>query len=149
MKLLDTFKSAFCGAGLKPKPTSAGQNGAPLSITVEPPPGLLAENVRRAGRLHDWMSDPDVKSRIGKMERLPSVPVLYNQVVTELGRPEGSINFVGKLISKDPAMTAKILQGVNSPVFGLSRQINDPVEAVMYLGTDEVVDPRGRGQPAI
>ena len=97
---------------------------------------MLIAHVQRAMRLDEWMADEAVRQLIGKMERLPSVPVLYNQVSAELAKPDGSIDFVGKLIARDPAMTVKILQVVNSPIFGLGRQISDPVEAVMYLGVE-------------
>src|SRR5437899_11005024 len=70
------------------------------------------------------------------MVRLPSLPALYTQVMTELQKPDASINFVGRIISKDPAMTAKMLQAVNSPAFGLRRQIVDAGDAVLYLGTE-------------
>jgi putative nucleotidyltransferase with HDIG domain len=71
------------------------------------------------------------------MERLPSVPALYTQVTAELARPEGSIQFVGRLISKDPALTARILQMINSGYLGLSVRISDPMEAVLHLGVEQ------------
>jgi putative nucleotidyltransferase with HDIG domain len=73
---------------------------------------------------------------LSRMERLPSLPVLYTQVTAELAKPEASIQFVGRLIAKDPAMTAKILQMVNSAVFSLQVEITDPGEAVLYLGAE-------------
>jgi len=70
------------------------------------------------------------------MERLPSVPALYTQVLSELARPQASIQFVGRLISKDPAMTARILQMVNSAAFALPVPIAEPMEAVLHLGVE-------------
>jgi putative nucleotidyltransferase with HDIG domain len=56
--------------------------------------------------------------------------------MAEFAKPEASIQFIGLLIAKDPAMTAKILQMINSSVFALARQITDPVEAVLHLGVE-------------
>jgi putative nucleotidyltransferase with HDIG domain len=70
------------------------------------------------------------------LPKLPSPPQLYFQVVKELQSPDASLESVGALIARDPAMTAKILQLVNSAVFGLKRTVASPAEAVMYLGID-------------
>ena len=112
---------------------------------IQSPPVVLARScdaeefattLERAFRIDSWAGSESLQKLVARMERLPSVPVLYNQVVNELAKPEGSIQFIGLLISKDPAMTAKILQMINSAVFGLPRQITDPVEAVLYLGVE-------------
>ena len=45
---------------------------------------------------------------------------------------------IGAIIAEDVSMTAKVLRVVNSPFFGLRRDIRTPREAVMYLGTETV-----------
>lgn len=77
-----------------------------------------------------------LRNLVFKLTRLPSLPALYTQVMAELAKPEASIHFIGRLISKDPAMTARILQMVNSTVFGLGSPTSDPVEAVLQLGVE-------------
>jgi HD-like signal output (HDOD) protein len=47
---------------------------------------------------------------------------------------------VGEIISHDLSMSAKVLQLVNSPYFGLSRQINDPTQAAVILGLETIRD---------
>jgi HD-like signal output (HDOD) protein len=49
-----------------------------------------------------------------------------------------SVKKVGDIIAADLAMTAKILQVVNSAFFGLVRKISNPREAVMLLGTETI-----------
>ena len=46
----------------------------------------------------------------------------------------GTVLFTAAAWGKDPLMTAKVLQVINSASFALGRQINDVCEAVMYLG---------------
>src|ERR1700761_5598462 len=45
---------------------------------------------------------------------------------------------IGEIISRDIGMTTKILQLVNSAFFGLPQPLNNPAEAVMYLGLTTV-----------
>jgi HD-like signal output (HDOD) protein len=47
---------------------------------------------------------------------------------------DGHLEEVGSIMKEDFAMTAKLLQLVNSPFFGLKRTITNPSEAVTYLG---------------
>src|SRR6185503_8951707 len=75
---------------------------------------------------------------IGKSIKLPTVPALYYQVVTELESPRGSIDFVARLVAKDPAMCARILQTVNSAAFAPSQPVTSPHDAVLFLGAESV-----------
>ena len=104
----------------------------PLDADAEAIDGHL----ERALLIDGWMSNESLKALVGRMKQLPSLPVLYTQVITELQKPDGSIEFVARLIATDPMMTAKILQVVNSPFFGVTSEITDPGAAVMFLGTE-------------
>jgi putative nucleotidyltransferase with HDIG domain len=68
--------------------------------------------------------------------KLPSFPPLYYQILRELQSPEGSLRKVGQMVAEDVALTAKVLQVVNSAYFGLSRKIMTPQQAVALLGLD-------------
>jgi putative nucleotidyltransferase with HDIG domain len=72
------------------------------------------------------------------MKTVPSLPALYFQILKQLRSPETAMESVGETIAQDPAMTAKILQLVNSAFFGLRRQMNNATEAVMQLGLETV-----------
>jgi putative nucleotidyltransferase with HDIG domain len=61
---------------------------------------------------------------------------MYFEVVRQLESPTTSLEDVGQNIARDPAMTAKLLQLVNSAVFGLQLTISQPNEAVAYLGIE-------------
>jgi HD-like signal output (HDOD) protein len=54
----------------------------------------------------------------------------------ELGLEEPSLDRVGEIISQDLGITAKVLQIVNSPFFGLMHEIQNPARAVGLLGMD-------------
>jgi HD-like signal output (HDOD) protein/CheY-like chemotaxis protein len=102
------------------------------------PPNVkeLQEGLVRAFQLMRWMEGKSIRTLLGRMENLPAVPSLYARVMRELRSEDPSIETVGKLIAQDPALTAKMLQMVNSPVFALGRPICEAVDAVTFLGAE-------------
>jgi putative nucleotidyltransferase with HDIG domain len=94
--------------------------------------------VERACHLRDQLTDPRLRQLITEIKHLPSVPVLYNRLIKELDSPNASTQSVGNIIARDTAMTAKILQLVNSAFFGLSDTVSSPQRAVTILGLNTV-----------
>ena len=98
----------------------------------------LKTRLMRAFALKDLLENPDLKGLVSRLDSLPSLPALYLQLTEELQRPEPSLATVAKLISADMAMTAKILQLVNSAFFGLRVEVSKAHRAVELLGMDIV-----------
>ena len=94
--------------------------------------------VERACRLRDMLNNPPLLHLITSIKNLPSVPLLYKKLLVELQSEYSSIKAIGDIIAKDTAMTAKILQLVNSAFFGLADNINSPQRAVTILGLNTV-----------
>jgi len=94
--------------------------------------------ISRTCRLSELLHSDLVKRAVSKIEALPSLPSIYSEIMNELQSPDASIQKIGKLISKDVAMTAKILQLVNSAYFCLPRHISTPEQAVVILGLDTI-----------
>lgn len=94
----------------------------------------IKSTVARAIALRGHLSSSGLKSLISGLESLPSLPTLYQQILSALQSPKTSVTDVGKLIAQDVGMTAKVLQLVNSSFFGLPRHISSPVEAAVLLG---------------
>lgn len=104
----------------------------PLPITTDA--ANLAEHIKRQERVQSWMMDAGMKKLLMQCRKLPVTSKLYSEVSEELNSPNGSIELVAQKVAKDPVMTAKFLQVVNSACFALGRQVSDPSEAVMFLG---------------
>jgi putative nucleotidyltransferase with HDIG domain len=98
----------------------------------------LKSIIGRAISLRVLLRDSSLERIISEMDTLPSVPFLYLEMAEELQSPEPSIQKVGQIIARDPGMTAKILQLVNSAFFGLRHRVSNPVDATAYLGLDRV-----------
>ena len=98
----------------------------------------LKATVARASNLEDSLHNVRLKTLVCQMNRLPSVPTLYMQVVEKASRAGASIEDIGAVISRDIGMTAQVLKLTNSAFFGLPRQLASADEAVAYLGLETI-----------
>ncbi len=83
-----------------------------------------------------WLPNQRAQDLIAKMRWVPSPPNVYFRIAMEMESPAASVETIGQIISQDPPTTAKVLQLANSAVFGLHLQVNEPAEAVAYLGLE-------------
>ncbi|MFQ5554435.1 MAG: HDOD domain-containing protein [Acidimicrobiia bacterium] len=100
---------------------------------------IIRNTVSKASALREELSDPDLLAVIAGTTRLPSAPTLYQELSDELAGPDPSLPRVAKIVGRDPAMAAKILQIVNSAFFGLRNNISDIGQAVSLLGIDTIM----------
>lgn len=98
----------------------------------------LKASLTRACALGELLADESLKQYISQLETLPSLPSLYDEVVSELQSPTASEKMLGQIISKDIGMSAKVLQLVSSAFFGIRSHIPHPAQAVILLGLDTV-----------
>lgn len=94
----------------------------------------LRNTLARIGSLDAYLKDDKLRGLAGKMRSLPSFPTLYIELMKEIESPNSSIHCIARLIAKDPAILAKVLQVANSAAIGLAERVSDPAEAVQYLG---------------
>ena len=97
-------------------------------------PDLLVNTIQRACGLHGQLQDEALKNLTSQISCLPSLPRIYCQLVEELESDDASMDRVGDMIGSDIAMTAKVLQLVNSSFFGLPQHVTCPKHAVSLLG---------------
>lgn len=65
---------------------------------------------------------------------LPSPPQAALQILRACSRDDCSVNELSQLAGSDPLLTAELLRVVNTPLFGLSRQVQSINQAVTILG---------------
>lgn len=95
---------------------------------------VLINTIQRACGLQERLKKDSLKQVSAKIKTLPSLPSIYCDLVNELKSDEVSIDRVADIIGSDVAMTAKIMQLVNSSFFGLPQHISCPKHAVSLLG---------------
>jgi HD-like signal output (HDOD) protein/CheY-like chemotaxis protein len=101
-------------------------------------PDELQDTIARAFALRELLTNAQLKELICRMETLPSLPSLYLELTSELRSNDPSMERIGEIIARDIAMSAKILQLVNSAFFGLAHRVTHPAEAALYLGIETV-----------
>ena len=102
-------------------------NGAELKDTIE-----------RVCTLQDILCSPMLRQIIGSIGELPSLSSTYIALSHALRTTDTPISEVARIIEQDVAMSAKILQLVNSGFFGLARRATSLEHAVSYLGIDTI-----------
>jgi HD-like signal output (HDOD) protein len=101
-------------------------------------PEVLKAILNRAFALRDVLVEPALRALISGTVSLPSTPTLYTELMEAVRSSEASVQQLGAIIARDPAMTAKVLQLVNSAFFGISRAVGNPADAVAFLGVDAI-----------
>lgn len=101
-------------------------------------PEKLKGVIIRASALHDVMENGSLKNLVSGIDQLPSLPEVYARLERKLKEPEAGINEVAAIIEEDVAMSAKVLQLVNSSFFGLYQKAESPARAVGFLGLDTI-----------
>jgi putative nucleotidyltransferase with HDIG domain len=98
----------------------------------------IKDTVTRACALRDLLASKELSKVVSQIKTLPSLPSLYVRIIEILQSDDPSLQKIGEIVTEDIAMSAKVLQLVNSSYFGIARRISNPVQAVMFLGLETV-----------
>ena len=77
---------------------------------------------------------------VKKAQRLVSMPAIAMRIYDMVDDPHHSAQDIGKVISRDPALTARLLRIANSPFYGLPSEIETVSRAITILGTKQIRD---------
>lgn len=97
-------------------------------------PTTLESTLERACQIHALIKDPALRSVLGRVQRLPTMPGTWVRLRQVMDSPSSNSSQIAAVLRQDMAITARILQLVNSPFFGPSRKITALEDAVSYLG---------------
>jgi HD-like signal output (HDOD) protein len=98
----------------------------------------LGAALHRAFVLRDILTSQPLQKLVSQIHALPSLPDLYLQLMGELRSEDPALDRVGEIVSRDLAMSARLLQLVNSAFFGLGDRVASPTQAAIYLGLETV-----------
>ena len=101
-------------------------------------PGALMDGIRRNLAVQNSAQSESLRKLVCGIKSLPSVPSIYGELVDELNSENSTAESISEIVSRDPAITAKILQIVNSALFGLRNRVSDISQAVSLLGTSTI-----------
>jgi len=81
-----------------------------------------------------------VKAKLETAEALPTLPVIASQAMAIANDPDASMKDLADLISRDPPLTAKIINMVNSACYALRQSVGSLPLALTVLGMKEIVN---------
>ncbi|SEQ79487.1 HD-like signal output (HDOD) domain, no enzymatic activity [Amphritea atlantica] len=94
----------------------------------------LSQLLRRAICLRSLPVSQDLRRQLGALESIPVLPQVYRELSDYLKSDNVNVDEIGRIISQDPAILAKIIQLANSPYLGFTGPASDIHSAVMRLG---------------
>lgn len=97
---------------------------------------VLRGVIDRVCQLQSLVAGTAVRDIVGRLDKLPSIPETYGLLTKTIEDPSARTDEIARIVQRDPAMSAKVLQLVNSAYFGLSRPLSSVAQAISYLGLD-------------
>jgi HD-like signal output (HDOD) protein len=98
----------------------------------------LRFQVSRAIALREKLRTCPLRQKLHEINALPPLPMLYREVMKEIHSADPSVARVAEIISKDVAMSAKLLQVVNSAGVGLRNEVTSVAQAASLLGLQRI-----------
>jgi len=97
-------------------------------------PTELKDALVRVMSLREYLMDEKLTALVNKIDSLPTQPELHVELLHAI--TTASVKEIAATIKKDLGMMTKILQLVNSPLFGVKKSIDDIQHAITLLGID-------------
>jgi len=82
----------------------------------------------------------DLQTFVQSAGRLPTLPVVYYELVQVVDRPNSHIDDISEVIRKDPGLVSRILRIANSSFYGFASEIDTLEAAVQLIGLREIQD---------
>ena len=78
------------------------------------------------------------KRQVKRIKNLPTLPGIVQKISRMVENPDTTPADVGRLISQDQVLSAKVLRMANSAFFGMPRKISSITQALIILGFDVI-----------
>ena len=80
----------------------------------------------------------DLERKLMQSRELPTLPEVAQRILELLGDARAEASQVTSIFADDPDLSADVVRLVNSPMYGLAREVGSLREAVLYLGEKAV-----------
>lgn len=94
----------------------------------------LKAAVLRASSSSGGLNNGRIRAAVARCDTLPTLPTLYVELTKAIESDTSDARQIAAIISRDLAISAKILQLVNSSFFGLGRRVSSIEQTVSLLG---------------
>lgn len=101
-------------------------NSEPLEVLIQQVNQSISSNEKVLGA--------KVRRSLAAFKQLPSPPSIFNELTRLLNSEQTTSSHIAGVVSKDPALAARVLKVVNSSYFGLPNPVSDIQQAVTMIG---------------
>ncbi|RMD48413.1 MAG: HDOD domain-containing protein [Ignavibacteria bacterium] len=98
----------------------------------------LITRIKKIYNLKKYIVNEDITKVISQIEKIPALPENYLRLEKELNSEAPSMHKICDIIEKEPAVSAKLLQIVNSAYFNLPSTVVDIQQALNILGLNSL-----------
>ena len=99
---------------------------------------VLDDQVRTQLAIAAWQAKPALSGLLKLITQVPTLPGIYTQITAALQNPHISVQEIADLVAREPAVSAKLLQMVNSPLFTFGGSVTSVRDATSLLGLNRV-----------
>ncbi len=99
---------------------------------------VLDDQIRTQLAVAAWQAKPALANLLKLITHVPTLPTIYTQLTAALQSPASSIEDIAGIVAREPAVSAKLLQMVNSPLFSLRGSVTSVRDATNLLGLSRV-----------
>ncbi len=97
-------------------------------------PENLHEAITQVFTIQTCIDNPQIISGLGDINQLPSLPKIYRELNAAIADENTTPRIIADIFAKDPGLSAKLLQLINSPYFGMKRTVSSLSEAINLIG---------------
>jgi HD-like signal output (HDOD) protein/ActR/RegA family two-component response regulator len=94
----------------------------------------LREVISQIFKIQACVRNPLIVAEIGDANQLPSLPKVYQALNAAIADENTNAGDIAKIFASDMVLSAKLLQLVNSPYFGLNRVVSSLTDAINLIG---------------
>ncbi len=98
------------------------------------PVDLLVQQIDQSIASNSMIFDTKVRRSLASFKQLPSPPSVYQELTRLLNSEQTTSSHISTVVSKDPALAARVLRLVNSSYFGLATSVSSIQQAVTLIG---------------
>ncbi len=80
------------------------------------------------------LDNPELITRLERCRSLPTPPGVAEQIISLSAQPNSDMAMLTDIVSRDPALTVKILRMANSPLYAKQGKIDNLQQAILMFG---------------
>lgn len=94
----------------------------------------LRESISQIFQIQKTIANPRIIQSIGDPSQLPSLPKIYHDINAAIASETATLAELADIFALDMVLSARLLQPVNSPYFGIRQQVASISEAIGMVG---------------